>query len=115
MSFIQSNSQDEKVVVSPKYFWGLRNVRPIALNPTKQELIDLGINTDKEPGYLKLVENVITEFQLNKKKNFQRKTNEKGLSNIFSGLGINNEASILELIDNSIDAKARNINIKISF
>lgn len=42
------------------------------------------------------------------------KTNEKGLSNIFSGLGINNEASILELIDNSIDAKARNINIKIS-
>jgi hypothetical protein len=60
MSFIQSNSQDEKVVVSPKYFWGLRNVRPIALNPTKQELIDLGINTDKEPEYLKLVENVIT-------------------------------------------------------
>ena len=42
------------------------------------------------------------------------KTNEKGLSNIFSGLGINNEASILELIDNSIDAKAKNVNIKIS-
>ena len=42
------------------------------------------------------------------------KTNEKGLSNIFSGLGINNEASILELIDNSIDAKAKNINITIS-
>jgi len=42
------------------------------------------------------------------------KTNEKGLSNIFSGLGINNEASILELIDNSIDAKSKNINIKVS-
>ena len=42
------------------------------------------------------------------------KTNEKGLMNIFSGLGINNEASILELIDNSIDAKAKNIDIIIS-
>ena len=42
------------------------------------------------------------------------KTNEKGLMNIFSGLGINNEASILELIDNSIDAKAKNISIIIS-
>jgi len=42
------------------------------------------------------------------------KTNETGLSNIFSGLGINNEASILELIDNSIDAKANNINVKVS-
>ena len=44
----------------------------------------------------------------------QSKTNEAGLSNIFSGLGINNEASILELIDNSIDANANIINIKIS-
>ena len=42
------------------------------------------------------------------------KTNETGLSNIFSGLGINNEASILELIDNSIDANANNINVKVS-
>ena len=42
------------------------------------------------------------------------KTNEKGLMNIFSGLGINNEASILELIDNSIDAESKNVSITIS-
>ena len=41
------------------------------------------------------------------------KTNETGLSNIFSGLGINNEASILELIDNSLLGPGLESEIKI--
>jgi len=58
MSFIQSNNQEEVVVQQIEQFWGLRDITPIAFNPTKKELQKLGVNSEKEPEYIKLKENI---------------------------------------------------------
>ena len=49
-----SEAQEESVL-ERKLFLGVENFYPVAVNPTKQELIDMGINAQEEPVYLQKV------------------------------------------------------------
>lgn len=50
ISEIQEESISER-----KLYLGVENFSPVAVNPTKQELIDMGINAQEEPVYLNKV------------------------------------------------------------
>ena len=45
----------EENVIERKLYLGMENFHPVAVNPTKQELIDMGINATEEPVYVQKV------------------------------------------------------------
>lgn len=55
---IKSHDSSEQVVKESKLYTGLLNQKVVAINPDKEGLKAIGINTDKEPEYIKVEDGI---------------------------------------------------------